>query len=172
MRRARTAGLPAFALSVALLGITPRTEAQASGAATAVTEARIEVQVVVPRLQEVLLGGPVHPLPDVTAMDLMAGFIEPAQPIRLIVFSNCPWELRLRRAAGGATATRPGTEILWSRGRSAFARLADDWTVAATDRQAGGTRVDLQIRIPLGWSSTPPGVLEPRLEVDLAPAEI
>lgn len=169
---ARRLALRAGAIGLALAALAPAARAQAPEAAAGVAEARLEVQVVVPPLQRVALGAQVHPLPDVTAMDLVAGYIEPPHPIRVTLFSNCPWELRLRRAAGGLAPQRSDPAILWKAGRERFVPLDNDWTTAAAGPRAGGTRCDIQLRIPLSWSTSPPGVVEPRLEVDLVPMEM
>jgi len=160
------------AMFAALAAPAPVARAQAPEPSAAATQTRLEVQVVVPPLQRVALGAQVHPLPDITAMDLVTGFVEPPNPIRLTLFSNCPWELRLRRAAAGPSPERSDPAILWNAGRERFLPLAEEWTTAAAGPRAGGTRCDIRLRIPLSWSTSRPGVLEPRLEVDLVPTEM
>ena len=161
------------ALAVIALFVPAPAFAQDTPPTRASSEARVEGQVVVPVLQRVSAGSQVLSLPDVTTGDLMAGFVEPPRPIGLVVFSNCPWELRLRRMGGIAgRRDRTAPAMLWTVGGSRFAGLDDDWIPAAGGGRTSGTRVELHLRIPLDWATSRPGILEPRVEYDLVPSEL
>ena len=89
----------------------------ASGTSRASDAARIEVQFVVPPLQRLRAETEVVSLPPVTTEDVLAGHIDLPRPVQLLLFSNCPWELRLRAAGQtrGSTADATiGPGLWWS----------------------------------------------------------
>jgi hypothetical protein len=135
---------------------------------------RAEVELMVPLLQRLEVEPAVLAFPAVTSTDLQAGYLGLGKPIELTVFSNAPWELCVRAIGeGGSRPENPvPATLLWSFDGQAFTPLTEEWAVtAAGEPGATGTRLHLQLRLPLGWIQSRPGVYQPRLEYRLRPRE-
>jgi hypothetical protein len=144
------------------------------GAPAGAAVLRAEVELMVPLLQRLEVEPAVLAFPGITATDLQAGFLGLGKPIELTVFSNAPWDLCLRGIDGEGDRPEEASPaaLQWSMDGKSFHPLTDEWVVAASgDVIASGARLRLQLRLPLGWIQSRPGVYQPRLEYRLRPRE-
>jgi hypothetical protein len=162
-------GTPALVLALTLV-LTP-----AEPAAAIETEARVEVEVMVPPLQRLEVDPLVLVTPEIQAEDLTVGFAELPRPIVLTVSSNTPWELFVRAAGDGKAAgdfeTKGTSPLEWAVGSMSYRALGPEWTaVASGGGPVAAETVELHLRLRLIPGELEPGVYEPRLEYRLVTA--
>lgn len=145
-----------LALTVMLAGATV--------ASATTTSVRAEIRV--PALQSLETTPGVLEAPPVTVPDLERGVLEVPQPVSLVISSNVPWELSVRRA----DSTGPFLEGSFEHGP--FRGIGSDWSSLA-DGEGGTDRATyaLDLRFAVDWTTADPGDHGLRLEYRLAPRE-
>lgn len=135
----------------------------AAGPAPA-AEARVEVELIVPVVQRLTVEPAVIGGPLITSEDLARGHADLAEPVRIGVHSNVPWDLSIRLPAPG------GPRLLWNTTGTRFLDLPEQWVGITSGRTwCSRTEVLLRLRLPLSWTTMQPGRYEPRVEYRLAP---
>ena len=138
-----------------------------AASATTRVEQRVEIDLLVPRIQFIDVENTSFAAPTLLAADFDRGFFQFPDPLWVTVSSNSPWTLAVRRPPDDSVPIRldelqlqDGTRIL---------TVGAPWQTLARGEKTPRTSQPFHVRIPLSWSATVPGTYEPRFEYRLGP---
>jgi hypothetical protein len=143
--------------------------ATASAAASTVS---VEVELHVPVIQFLVTTPGMLDIPSPTPIDLERGTLDVPERVVLVVSSNVPWDLFVRRAnPSDPTESAHSATVQGRLDGDPFTTIGSSWRPLATGEPVDREALSFWMRLVVSWS-TSPGEHEPRLEYRLAPREI